>query len=198
MRALVERCSLLGCNTFMKNDPTLCYVTAAEAIDLMSPSLSSSSPRIVEHPDDQFVARNEPATLNCRAVGDPPPVITWFKNGGERVATPDDNPTSHRMVLPGGQLFFLRVMHGGKSSAMSSSAGGATSDAGIYQCRATNPVTGETAYSRNATLMIAGTNHEPSVEITMMMMQEEINLGNLRRSLYGGYGAGLNHHSARH
>jgi roundabout axon guidance receptor 2 len=146
----------------------------------MSPSLSSSSPRIVEHPDDQFVARNEPATLNCRAVGDPPPVITWYKNGGERVATPDDNPTSHRMVLPGGQLFFLRVMHGGKSSAASSSgAGGTTSDAGVYQCRATNPVTGETAYSRNATLMIAGMNNGSSVEITAVMVQEEIKPGNL-------------------
>jgi len=70
------------------------------------------------------VARNEPATLNCKAAGDPTPTIAWYRDG-QPVTTADDNPLSHRMLLPTGQLFFLRVVEssepgsGGQSNRFS-------------------------------------------------------------------------------
>ena len=105
----------------------------------------TTNPRIIEHPEDQYVAKNEPATLNCKAEGDPPPEITWYRNGGP-VITANENPTSHRMQLPSGQLFFLRIIHNKNNKP----------DVGIYYCVATNPVTGASVRSRNATLDIAG------------------------------------------
>lgn len=104
-----------------------------------------SEPRITEHPEDQFVIKNEAAMINCKADGQPLPVISWYRNG-QLVITTNDNPSSHRMLLPSGQLFFLRVAH---------SKGNRSSDAGVYYCNATNPLTGSSAISRNATIAIA-------------------------------------------
>lgn len=103
------------------------------------------NPRIVEHPEDQYVARTEPATLNCKAEGDPTPVITWYRDGLP-VVTANENPSSHRMLLPSGQLFFLKVIHNKNSRP----------DVGTYYCNATNPVTHVSAISRSAKLEVAG------------------------------------------
>lgn len=62
-------------------------------------------PRITEHPMDVMVPRHDPATLNCKADGSPSPVIDWFKDG-EKLKVESG---SHRMVLPAGGLFFLKV-----------------------------------------------------------------------------------------
>ena len=105
----------------------------------------TTNPRIVEHPEDQYVAKNEPATLNCKAEGNPTPVITWYRNG-QPVVTANENPSSHRMLLPSGQLFFLRIIHNKNSRT----------DVGVYHCNATNPQTGVSVISNNATLQIAG------------------------------------------
>jgi len=111
-----------------------------------NPRISGSAdPRITEHPEDQYVARNEPATLNCKAEGDPTPVITWYRNG-QPVVTANENPSSHRMLLPSGQLFFLRIIHNRNGR----------SDVGLYHCNATDPQTGVSVISNNATLQIAG------------------------------------------
>lgn len=95
------------------------------------------APRITEHPVDTTVPRHDPATLNCKASGFPEPKVAWYKDG-----TPVRS-SEHRMILPAGSLFFLRVAHGRRES-----------DAGTYWCMATNSY-GRTR-SRNATLQVAG------------------------------------------
>eukprot|EP00063_Salmo_salar_P018783 XP_013993618.1 PREDICTED: roundabout homolog 2-like [Salmo salar] len=101
-----------------------------------------SPPRIMEHPSDLIVSKGEPATLNCKAEGRPAPTVEWYKDG-ERVETDRDNPRSHRMLLPSGSLFFLRIVHGRRSKP----------DDGSYVCVARNYL-GE-AVSRNASLEVA-------------------------------------------
>ncbi|XP_045070578.1 roundabout homolog 2-like isoform X1 [Coregonus clupeaformis] len=101
-----------------------------------------SPPRIVEHPSDLIVSKGEPATLNCKAEGRPSPTVEWYKDG-ERVETDKDDPRSHRMLLPSGSLFFLRIVHGRRSKP----------DEGSYICVARNYM-GE-AVSRNASLEVA-------------------------------------------
>ncbi|CAG0880475.1 unnamed protein product [Darwinula stevensoni] len=96
------------------------------------------SPRITEHPTDMTVGKNDPVTLNCQAEGKPDPEIQWFKDG---VAVASGGK-SHRVALPSGALFFLRVMQTKKEQ-----------DAGTYWCVARNRV--GTARSNNATLTVA-------------------------------------------
>ncbi|XP_074832786.1 roundabout homolog 3 isoform X12 [Carettochelys insculpta] len=106
------------------------------------PRLEDASPRIVEHPSDLIVSKGEPATLNCKAEGRPAPTIEWYKDG-ERVETDREDPRSHRMLLPSGSLFFLRIVHGRRSKP----------DEGVYTCVARNYL-GE-AVSHNASLEVA-------------------------------------------
>ncbi|XP_053095598.1 roundabout homolog 2 isoform X5 [Pangasianodon hypophthalmus] len=101
-----------------------------------------SPPRIVEHPSDLIVSKGEPATLNCKAEGRPTPTVEWYKDG-ERVETDKDDSRSHRMLLPTGSLFFLKIVHGRRSKP----------DEGAYVCVARNYL-GE-AVSRNASLEVA-------------------------------------------
>ncbi|XP_063916854.1 roundabout homolog 1-like [Zophobas morio] len=103
--------------------------------------VSQKPPRITEHPVDTIVARHEPATLNCHASGEPEPTITWFKDGAP-VRTHPQDARSHRMLLPAGNLFFLRMVQSRKES-----------DTGVYWCEATNAL--GKARSRNATLTVA-------------------------------------------
>ncbi|XP_066254653.1 roundabout homolog 2-like isoform X1 [Euwallacea similis] len=98
-------------------------------------------PRITEHPVDTTVARHDPATLNCQANGEPEPSYTWYKDGSVLRTTLQDS-RSHRVVLPAGSLFFLKVVQSRKES-----------DAGVYWCEASNAL--GKVRSRNATLTVA-------------------------------------------
>uniref|UniRef100_A0A672P0D7 Roundabout homolog 2-like n=1 Tax=Sinocyclocheilus grahami TaxID=75366 RepID=A0A672P0D7_SINGR len=106
------------------------------------PRLEDAAPRVVEHPSDLIVSKGEPATLNCKAEGRPTPMVEWYKDG-EKVETDREDPRSHRMLLPSGSLFFLRIVHGRRSKP----------DEGVYVCVARNYL-GE-AVSRNASLEVA-------------------------------------------
>ncbi|EDS33607.1 conserved hypothetical protein [Culex quinquefasciatus] len=102
-------------------------------------TLLQKVPRIIEHPIDTTVPRHEPATLNCKVDGIPPPTIQWYKDGAPLKILPG----SHRMFLPAGGLFFLKVVNSRRES-----------DAGVYWCEAKNE--NGVARSRNATLQVAG------------------------------------------
>uniref|UniRef100_A0A182YHF3 Uncharacterized protein n=1 Tax=Anopheles stephensi TaxID=30069 RepID=A0A182YHF3_ANOST len=95
-------------------------------------------PKITEHPLDVIVPRHDPATLNCKAEGVPTPTITWFKDGEPIKA----EPGSHKMLLPAGGLFFLKVVHSRRET-----------DAGVYWCEATNEL--GAVRSNNATLQVS-------------------------------------------
>ncbi|XP_039438865.1 protein sax-3-like [Culex pipiens pallens] len=103
-----------------------------------SEALLQKVPRIIEHPIDTTVPRHEPATLNCKVDGIPPPTIQWYKDGAPLKILPG----SHRMFLPAGGLFFLKVVNSRRES-----------DAGVYWCEAKNE--NGVARSRNATLQVA-------------------------------------------
>uniref|UniRef100_A0A8C2IN57 Roundabout guidance receptor 3 n=1 Tax=Cyprinus carpio TaxID=7962 RepID=A0A8C2IN57_CYPCA len=108
----------------------------------IAPQIQKLMPLIVEDPSDLIVSKGEPATLNCKAEGQPTPTVEWYKDG-EHVETDKDDPRSHRMLLPSGSLFFLRIVHGRRSKP----------DEGVYTCVARNYL-GE-AVSQNASLEVA-------------------------------------------
>uniref|UniRef100_A0A182KA19 Ig-like domain-containing protein n=1 Tax=Anopheles christyi TaxID=43041 RepID=A0A182KA19_9DIPT len=86
-----------------------------------------------------MVPRYAPVTLNCKAEGIPTPAITWFKDG-EPIKV---EPGSHKILLPAGGLFFLKVVHSRRET-----------DAGVYWCEAMNEL--GVARSHNATLQVSG------------------------------------------
>ncbi|KAG8568224.1 hypothetical protein GDO81_013928 [Engystomops pustulosus] len=95
---------------------------------------NDSIPRIIEHPSDLIVRRDQPGIMNCRAEGNPEPTIEWYRNG-EAV----NFSKGHSSLIPGGSLFFLHIS--------------GRSDEGVYTCLARNHL--GTAVSRNASLTIA-------------------------------------------
>uniref|UniRef100_A0A3Q3MRP0 Uncharacterized LOC113144758 n=1 Tax=Mastacembelus armatus TaxID=205130 RepID=A0A3Q3MRP0_9TELE len=128
--------------TFCLSHALTSHAVPSDALAWSRARFEDSAPRIVEDPSDLIVSKGEPATLNCKAEGRPPPSIEWYKDG-ERVETDKDDPRSHRMLLPSGSLFFLRIVHGRRSKP----------DEGVYTCVARNYL-GE-AISHNASLEVA-------------------------------------------
>lgn len=108
------------------------------------------APRIIDDPTNVTVLRNEPATLRCATDGIPPPEVIWYREGEALELR------GHRMVLPDGALFFLRVT---QSRGGGGGSGRNSGDAGTYWCVARNAA-GQ-AKSRNATLTVACKSMQP-------------------------------------
>ncbi|TRY88282.1 hypothetical protein DNTS_009328 [Danionella cerebrum] len=102
----------------------------------------SGLPRIVHHPSDVVVRVGSPATLSCRAEGNPEPSIQWLRNG-QPLEVDKMDAQSRPIVLPEGSLFFFSVVSGRRSQ----------SHEAMYACIARNSI--GTATSRNASLHIA-------------------------------------------
>ncbi|XP_018420475.1 PREDICTED: roundabout homolog 4 [Nanorana parkeri] len=97
--------------------------------------LNEFAPRIIEHPSDTVVRRDQPVTMNCRAEGNPEPSIEWYHNGLKV-----NFSNFHGSLIHDGSIFFYQIK--GKSNE------------GIYACLAQNLL--GVAISRNASLTIAG------------------------------------------
>uniref|UniRef100_A0A672LL58 Ig-like domain-containing protein n=1 Tax=Sinocyclocheilus grahami TaxID=75366 RepID=A0A672LL58_SINGR len=102
---------------------------------------SGRLPRIIHHPSDVVVRVGSPATLSCRAEGDPKPTIQWLRNG-QPLDTDKMDVQSQPVVLPEGSLFFFSIIPGRKSQ----------SHEALYACVARNSA--GVATSRNASLHI--------------------------------------------
>ncbi|XP_058450921.1 roundabout homolog 2-like [Malaya genurostris] len=122
----------------MKRLPPGTIVSVLIAAAIISKVKAMEYPKITEHPLDVIVPRHEPTTLNCKADGIPMPTITWYKDGESIKA----EQGSHKILLPAGGLFFLKVVHSRRES-----------DAGVYWCEARNEL--GVARSRNATLQVS-------------------------------------------
>ena len=79
--------------------------------------VSAVSARIVAGPRDTAATMNSDVRLRCAAVGDPPPSVTWLKDGDPVI------PSDYFRIVDGGSLRILGVV---------------ASDAGMYQCIAAN------------------------------------------------------------
>lgn len=100
------------------------------------------APQILDHPSNLVVRKDQPATMNCRADGNPAPAIEWYRNG-KYVKPSKDDATAQPTLLPDGSLFFLRLsQEKGKS------------DEGVYHCLARNHL--GKATSKNASLYLEG------------------------------------------
>ncbi|CAB3242050.1 unnamed protein product [Arctia plantaginis] len=109
-------------------------------------------PRFTKTPTNVTVKTGETVTLNCAATGDPPPEISWKKDGG------NDFPAARerRMnVMPADHVFFI--------------VNAKTTDMGIYSCAAKNPAGTIIA---NATLTVL---QEPS--FVRVMENKEVTSG---------------------
>ena len=101
-------------------------------------SIVAGPPVIKEQPVGGIVRKNDPYTLNCATLN--ANQIKWYHDG--RLIDLKVDPSNHRIHLPNGSLFFLRVATTKK-----------VSDAGTYWCVAFNSA-GATR-SRNATIQVA-------------------------------------------
>lgn len=110
--------------------------------------IDNSLPRIVHNPSDVVVRAGSPATLSCRAEGNPEPTIQWLRNGLP-LDTDRMDVESRPIVLPEGSLFFFSVSASGRKSQ---------SHEAVYACVARSSA--GVATSRNASLHIAGLNHD--------------------------------------
>ncbi|CAL8090976.1 unnamed protein product [Calicophoron daubneyi] len=85
-------------------------------------AVGTSKPVFTHSPKDAYPLLRHRLTLECSAVGDPVPDITWFKDG-EVVQTQRDKPGTSNRITNHGELLFLSF---------------SSEDEGSYYCNATN------------------------------------------------------------
>ena len=90
------------------------------------------SPKVVAGPRDTAAPVNSDVRLTCAAVGSPSPVISWLKDGDQVI------PSDYFQLVDGGSLRILGVI---------------ASDAGMYQCVASNTAGNAQATAQLVVLM---------------------------------------------
>lgn len=105
----------------------------------MSASTAQLMPRIEQNPMASVVVNvSDPVTLECRASGEPRPVISWYKDG-QLLDIAKDN---HYTLIRNSDLFIISARVGRNDR----------SDSATYYCKATNPH-GQ-ATSSNSSLLV--------------------------------------------
>jgi len=87
--------------------------------------LSLDAPNITVHPTSEITTEGQNVTLDCTAIGEPPPTITWYK----------DNQLlniSGRFTQDSSSLTITKVSR---------------EDNGTYYCNATNNISSEVSHS---------------------------------------------------
>ncbi|BHF65091.1 Roundabout 1 [Sparganum proliferum] len=79
-------------------------------------------PVITENPRDSFALRKRTLSLHCRAEGEPPPLILWYRDG-RPVESFRDKPGTSNKVIKAEELIFLSFDE---------------EDEGVYYCNASN------------------------------------------------------------
>ena len=103
---------------------------------------SYTSPQFTAPPTDLVVANGETATLQCGVAGQPPPSVTWFREGGGEVTS-------------GGRFTV------GSTTGELTISSVELSDEGEYYCVASNAV--GSVRSLSASLQLAGNNPPPTM-----------------------------------
>ncbi|CAK8684058.1 unnamed protein product [Clavelina lepadiformis] len=96
-----------------------------------------SPPRFTAEPKSHFAISSESVRLDCRVKGNPPPLVTWLKDGRPLA---DQSVSGYVDLHPDILLMFIQSK-------------GSSANTGTYQCIASN-TEGEIR-SRNATVQLA-------------------------------------------
>ncbi|ESO06781.1 hypothetical protein HELRODRAFT_98742 [Helobdella robusta] len=110
-------------------------------------------PEITENPEMKSTEKDRPTDMKCSATGNPPPIISWYKD----YVPIDIDPT--RMKLEAGGRLIIKTVE--------------TSDEGKYECVAENSV--GVAYSYGANLYVKTRRVPP--HFTLMNRTYHVNMG---------------------
>jgi hypothetical protein len=101
---------------------------------------TGSPPRIDTHPTNVIVNVSDPVTLECRASGEPPPKIVWYKDGVQLNINNNSSTSRFSLMGVGAASQRYALIHDSSLFIFSASLGkgNRSGDTGIYQCKAQN------------------------------------------------------------